>query len=657
MSDLSQRDQVAFEITTTSTPLDRQLFLMKDYLTAHLLSTFSLPQNSGSGSQAPLSITIDIAAAGREEERGAERWLSDLIYPIRLARSEILLGPLYQPAQGGPCPLCLERRWLRTLPREEQLMLRGPALIPCALDSLCSIVEMTLLQSTSATRTEKRQGQGWLYTLSLTSLQLTRHLLLADSLCPHCARPAQDTPEAASIALSSREKRQITDRRLLHATEYDLPVEGLVDPVCGIFGAEITTAYHDTLTASVYGTLPALHRPGATETAWGGHGYSYASSRSQGLLEALERYAAQETRAKKTAVHDSYINIEADALNPLACGLYTDECYRALSPRYQPFDPARKMPWVWGYSFRAARPLLVPEQLVYYMSRREGVPLFVQESSNGCAAGSCLEEAILHGLLELIERDAFLLTWYARLAPPRIDPWSCRNQQTLATLARIERLGYQIHLFDTRLDIRIPSVTALALLREDAPGKLALAAGAALDPEEAISSALGEVAAALPDFARRLENERERVQALAHDFTRVSSIDDHALLYGLPEMAAQADFLFQNPRSGSLAEIYQRWMEEAPQSLDLRDDVTYCIDHILKLNMDVVVVEQTPPEQRAIGLTTVKVIVPGLLPIDFGWGRERALTLPRLRSVPRTVGFQKSDFDPAEANRTPHPFP
>ena len=39
----------------------------------------------------------------------------------------------------------------------------------------------------------------------------------------------------------------------------------------------------------------------------------------------------------------------------------------------------------------------------------------VYETSNGCALGGCFEEATAHGLLEVAERDAFLITWYGRM--------------------------------------------------------------------------------------------------------------------------------------------------------------------------------------------------------------------------------------------------
>lgn len=65
---------------------------------------------------------------------------------------------------------------------------------------------------------------------------------------------------------------------------------------------------------------------------------------------------------------------------------------------------------------------MVPQWLAYYSSPcRQG---FVYETSNGCALGGSLEEAVLYGMLEVVERDSFLLTWYAQLPLPRLDPRS-----------------------------------------------------------------------------------------------------------------------------------------------------------------------------------------------------------------------------------------
>lgn len=81
------------------------------------------------------------------------------------------------------------------------------------------------------------------------------------------------------------------------------------------------------------------------------------------------------------------------------------------------------------------------------------------------------------------------------------------------------------------------------------------------------------------------------------------------------------------------------------------------MDAVTAAGFDVIVVDQTMPEQRELGLTTVSVIVPGLLPIDFGWTRQRALDMPRLRTALGAAGLRPGELTDAELNLAPHPFP
>jgi ribosomal protein S12 methylthiotransferase accessory factor len=107
----------------------------------------------------------------------------------------------------------------------------------------------------------------------------------------------------------------------------------------------------------------------------------------------------------------------------------------------------------------------------------------------------------------------------------------------------------------------------------------------------------------------------------------------------------------------SLEETYCDWQELWPRHQNLRDDVMACIEMILQLGMDVIVVDQTCNEQARSGLKTVCVLVPGLLPMDFGWKKERVFDLPRLHTVPRTSGYRETDFEPDMQDILPHPFP
>jgi ribosomal protein S12 methylthiotransferase accessory factor len=150
------------------------------------------------------------------------------------------------------------------------------------------------------------------------------------------------------------------------------------------------------------------------------------------------------------------------------------------------------------------------------------------------------------------------------------------------------------------------------------------------------------------------------LRSMAADFDKVLALHDHPRLYGLPEMAGYASFLLgDGPATGGtvrgVAEVYDGAVSR--RSLDLRDDVQECVEAVVSAGFDVIVVDQTLAEQRELGIHTASVIVPGLLPIDFGWRRQRALLLPRMRTALRQAGIVDHDLDPAEFNRAPHPFP
>jgi ribosomal protein S12 methylthiotransferase accessory factor len=656
--------RLLFHITASSTSLDQKLFHLQAYL-ERCLETWGTPPFLASISQ----LTIDLGVLGTRDYGVAPEslptWLDSPVYPIRLDRSRIIFGPLYLPGQAdSPCPHCLERRWFGMRLKEAQQAFISAQARP-AMSHAASLTAFTLetiwqtftaLFQTLSTKHPSDDSLQHFSVLNLLSSETSQYRLIKDSACPVCAMSEQDTPEAALLHLESRTKQSVTGYHVQKATEYDLPLSGLINPVGGALGSIALPALQSTLTSPIFGQFFMRNDFTIYEAGWGGHGNSFHQSLSIGLLEALERYAGHMLHGKKLQCFESYEHIAANALDPRECGLYSETFYQRNAHIFQPFDPACPIWWVWGYSFSQKRPILVPEQMVYYMFKREK-GRFIQESSNGCAIGSSIEEAIFHGLLELIERDAFLLTWYARLSPPQIDPRSSQQRETLFLLEKIEQQGYELHLFDTRLDISIPSVVGIARRKKAGPGNIVVAAGCSLDPEDAIRGALCEIASYIPGVEGRIEANRPLLEEMLHDYSKVQRLTHHGELYGLPEMADKIDFFFQNPLMRSVEETYRDWLTQFPHTLDLRDDVLYCIDLLARLGMDVIVAEQTAPEQKPLGLRTACVIVPGLLPLDFGSGRERALSLPRLRTVPRTAGFRQTDFEPDFSDIVPHPFP
>ncbi|MGW1072823.1 TOMM precursor leader peptide-binding protein [Streptomyces sp. NPDC002537] len=623
---------------------------------------------SGHGPGAPVPLVVPVGSADAfrpaEDPYGAARARAT----VHLTAQAVLIGPWGAAEEAtAACGNCLARRWQRLRSRSERDALEvgnrmaaagsWPVLPDYAVDAVWAVYEAVLLSGRPAGA--GRPDGEWhtaadlplpqVSRVDLATLRVTTLPLLTEPLCPECG-PSPAPRELPG--LMSRPKPDPDTCRLRPADSYPLPRGALANPVCGALGEGTWLNVASPTTSPVAGSVFVRTYAGLSDVTWSGQANSFAASRTLAFLEGLERYAGIHRRHHEEPVVDSYDNVRDHAVDPRDCGMYSPETYRD-DPMVRPFDPAREIPWVRGHSLRDGREVLVPMRTVHYGAGLHS-DNFVFESSNGCATGSCLEEAVLFGLLELVERDAFLLGWYGRARLTGIDLASCRGGAVRAMADRAALQGYDVRAFDNRVDLGVPVVTALAVRRDGGPGTLSFAAAARLDPEEAVEAALSEVLTYLPHLDRQVAEHRADLEAMAEDFSKVRHLTHHARLYGLPGMARHAREYLEPVSVRPMDELYG---ERRPATGDLLDDVLRCRDELVRAGFDVIVVDQTAPEQERMGLRTVSTVVPGLVPIDFGWDRQRVLGMRRLRTAFRRAGWRTTDLTDEEIRRVPHPFP
>jgi ribosomal protein S12 methylthiotransferase accessory factor len=594
--------------------------------------------------------------------RGAIPWL-----PVRAELGRVVIGPVEFPGEPG-CATCAERRHRRARENPEgfdavwhrhgqQLRDRPSAwLTHLACHAVAALAADEALRAVRAPQTARTRTA--LLSVNLGDLTVTPHRFLPDPTCPSCGQLPDDTADAARLQLHSRPKPAPDTFRLRPlATELDRLVATYVDAEVGLVHA-LRHGHRAGLGAAT--ALLGLPGNTAAETAFG-RARDYRSAELVALLEALERYGGATPGGKRTVVHASYAEVRERAIDPRTLGLYPADRYALPGFGYPPFREDQPRHWVWAYSFARKEPVLVPEGCAYYRTRhlRPDDPPLMYESSNGCALGSCLEEAVLYGLLEVAERDAFLLTWHARLPVPEIDPRTAPDQAIPLLVEEIERdTGYRVRLFDTTMEQGVPCVWSLATLRAEQADRptLACAAGAHLDPWRAVTGSLSELGPILGHLIRRYPEEAARVRAMVDDPMQVQAMADHSLLYGNPVAARRLDFLL-DPDVRATAPAAPRQPAPPVPSHDLRDDLLSTVQRYLDTGLDVVVVDQTTPEHRTSGFSCVKVIIPGALPMTFGHQNRRLHGLPRLLTVPHLLGYRDRPLHPSEINEHPHPFP
>ncbi|WP_338448435.1 TOMM precursor leader peptide-binding protein [Niallia oryzisoli] len=483
---------------------------------------------------------------------------------------------------------------------------------------------------------------------NLRTLTNSSHLFLPDPLCPNCSALPVDTAELAQIKLESSPKMNGSGYRCRSIDELKaVLVKDYLDYRTGVMNGKMQDVRLPF--ADVLMNMPLFEG----DEGVAGRSHSYEMSELTAILEGLERYCGIEPRGKRKIVRDSYDHLKNHALNPTRVGLHEKDQYAKPHFPFKPFHPYEPMNWVWGYSFLQERPILIPELLAYYsLGYREGI---VYETSNGCALGGSMEEAIFHGIMEVVERDSFLLTWYARLPLPRLDLRSANDKELQLMVDRIQEVaGYDLHFYNSTMEHGIPSVWAVAKNRKSTGVNLICAAGASLDPVGAVKSTIYELAGMMFRDDQKLEENRQKYEKMLEDSFAVRTMEDHGMLYGLREAEERLSFLLdENLPLRTFAEEFK----PAPKNTDLKDDLQEILQTFRDLNLEVIVVDQSTPITKRNGLFCVKVLIPGMLPMTFGHHLTRVNGLERVLDVPMKLGFMKQPLSYEQLNPYPHPFP
>jgi ribosomal protein S12 methylthiotransferase accessory factor len=585
--------------------------------------------------------------------------------PVFTELGHAVIGPVSRPGVPG-CPSCASLRSGRARPEQAEhhavwerhadaLTSRSSSwLTALGCHAVAGVVaeEVRRLLDGSA---RPRTVNAVLH-VHLADITVTTHTFLPDPLCPACGVLPDDTAARARITLSPRLKPDPDVFRLRSiAGERDELIRTYVDAETGLIR---TVEMGDEAGLAIAAAPIGLRgRPGV-EVSWG-RSDNYLTSELTAILESLERWGGMQPGGKRSTVRAPFARVRDDAVDPRSLGLYPPERHVPSFP-FVRFDDDLELDWVWGYSFASRRPVLVPENYAYYglHRARPEQPRFVFETSNGCALGSCLEEAILHGILEVAERDAFLMTWYARMAVPRIDLDSARDPRIPLLRRRIEdETGWRIIAFDTTVEQRIPSVWLLAV---NSPGggdvaRTVSTGGAHMRPEHAVRNALFELGPVMSGLDRTYRDNADRARQMAEDSSLVRYMADHSLLYASPAVFDRFGFLLGSTGLRTFADMAK--VSSPVRDVDLTSDLVDLVGRYLDTGLDVVVVDQTTPEHRVGGFSCVKVIIPGTLPMTFGHDFRRVHGLPRLHRIPHVLGYRNAPLRPHEVNPHPHPFP
>jgi ribosomal protein S12 methylthiotransferase accessory factor len=362
--------------------------------------------------------------------------------------------------------------------------------------------------------------------------------------------------------------------------------------------------------------------------------------------EALERYAGSYVPEERLVV-GSARELDA-AVDPARFALFSEAQYAAEGFPFSRFAADTVVSWVEGFAVPGGEAALLPAQLVYMPWRRRATreAQIGHATSSGLACAPTLEEAVLVGLLELVERDAFMLVWNNRLSLPLLD-WSADDD-----LVRLHRLyfgctGLRHSAVDLGVFFDIPTVLGVVHGPPGHLGALGVGAACASTIEIAWRKALAE-AFSVQRWVRDMAfEEPERLDRPAEE---IATFDAHTLHYASVERAERAAFLDASACRRPTRDVRPL---EGENVLELIQAVA-C--RLASRDISAYAVDVTSPDVREGGLSVVHVLAPELSPLDVVEG-ARFLGGRRMYEAAFEAGLVPRPLGPADLNPDPHPFP
>jgi ribosomal protein S12 methylthiotransferase accessory factor len=377
----------------------------------------------------------------------------------------------------------------------------------------------------------------------------------------------------------------------------------------------------------------------------GGAGLTGGAARAAALGEAMERYCAGMYSPEHLHFGSAdELRTEHPVAQPDSFALF----HAGQRVSYPPFTAAVPLAWVWGYSLARRTPLLVPACLVYMPYDppfpERGERIVAGAVSTGLACGRSVEEALLRGVYEAVERDAFVITWLNRLPMPRVD-LTLSDELSRLYLDRLRRNGLEYFLVDITTDIPIPTFFCVLIDRATIPPMVTVGGASHLDPVRAATKALME-AVQTREWAKYLGREKPK-PPLPGD---VKTFEDHVVLYAYGDMLSEVDFLIGDEPRCTVDRHPNRAAGDPPS------DLVTAVTLLSVRGHDVIALDLTTTDVEQCGYRVTKVLVPGLQPLD-GDHSQRFLGGSRLYEVPTLLGFRSGPSSMTDLNPAPHPYP
>jgi ribosomal protein S12 methylthiotransferase accessory factor len=341
-----------------------------------------------------------------------------------------------------------------------------------------------------------------------------------------------------------------------------------------------------------------------------GSGATPELARLRAVMECAERRAQFGRLNPPIAAVDSFQSLADDAVSPAACGLYSPRQYATVGFGLAAFSERTPLEWVAVVDLVSGARRLLPVEFLFPRAPLKRTHL-VLESSSGTAAHNETDAATRAALCEVIERDCLMLFWYRRPRTAAIAVEAIPSLETRDDLRRLQRMGFVVTVCSLAYDLGVPCFLIVALKGDS------LVYGGGCHPNwlRALTHAVTELGQSLRQLM-----ETPAATVVSRSLLDVRTPSDHYGLYN------------RGPLHGVLRQVLARalqrtddlpWRDDDGRTMSDAGSVDALVTTLAVRGWHTYSCNLTPPELESCGVHVRRIVVPGLIPVHFGYNRLR----------------------------------
>lgn len=364
------------------------------------------------------------------------------------------------------------------------------------------------------------------------------------------------------------------------------------------------------------------------------------------ISEAFERYCSV-LIDKRRIINSSYlklINTNVNCMDPKLFETFSDEQYNLSNFPYKKIKDYDDILWVDGVYVNENKSCLLPATFVYLYNEEGFNKSSYFEISSGLACHETLENAILNGILELIERDSFMLVWKRKLKVKKIDINTITNSKICDLLNQLKKNNIDIYILDISLDYDIPIILAIGINKIARPA-ISIGVSCSFSYDDAILKSISELIDSDLWYQKILSEDKDN----DIEESQINSLEDNGIYYFSHKNISKFDFLINDSYNVDYLYLKNKF-SNISNLITIDDKLNFIKEKLINNGFDIYYCDITSHDIKNLGSYVVRVIIPNMLKIEQH--RYKYNGIKRLYEY----RYLESSNSNIYINEDPHPF-